>query len=295
MKRSKNLILNNNINMELLLNSEKKPDLHATNEEPFWDDPHISQQMLEAHLNPDWDAASYSHKTIDKIVEWLVKYLNLKEHAKILDLGCGPGLYCTRFSQYGFDVVGMDYSRNSISYAKTYADTNGLNIQYIYQDYLTMDYSCEFDAIFLIYCDLGALSDSRRDLLLEKIHKALKPDGIFVFDVLTRYNWEQQPKRNWYMSESGFWRPYSHLVLEQTFDYEEENVYLRQHIIIDSRGEVSTYNLRDHYYSKQTILQLMKKHGYQVQDIWSDLTGKTYEENTKCLGVAAKKVNCPDR
>ncbi|SHO47009.1 class I SAM-dependent methyltransferase [Anaerocolumna xylanovorans] len=290
MKRNKNLILNDNINMELLLNSQKKPDLYAANEEPFWDDPHISQQMLEAHLNPAWDAASYNHKTIDQIVEWMVKYLDLKENAKILDLGCGPGLYCTRFSRHGLDVVGMDYSRNSISYAKKYAETNCLNIQYIYQDYLTMDYSCEFDAIFLIYCDFGALSDCRRDLLLQKIQKALKPDGIFVFDVFTRFNWEQQSMRNWYVSEAGFWRPYPHLVLEQTFHYEEENVFLNQYTVIDSGGEVSAYNLSDHYYSKQDILQLMKEHGYQVQDVWSNLTGKDYAENTKCLGVASKKL-----
>lgn len=290
MNRNNNLILNENMNMELLLNSVKKPDLYATKEEPFWDQPYISQQMLNAHLNPALDAASYNHKTIDEIVEWLVKYLNLKESAKILDLGCGPGLYCTRFSQHGLDVVGMDYSKNSISYAKKNADTNCLNIQYIYQDYLTMDYSCEFDAIFLIYCDFGALSDDRRDLLLQKIHKALKPDGIFAFDVFTRLNWEQQSMRNWYVSETGFWRPDPHLVLEQTFHYEAEKIFLHQHIIIDSKGEVTTYNLRDHYYSKQNIQQLLKKYGYEVQDTWSDLTGKPYEENTKCLGVVAKKV-----
>lgn len=290
MQRDKNLIRNDNINMKLLLNAEKKPDLYSIKEEPFWDDPHISQQMLEAHLNPDWDAASYNHKTIDQIVKWMVEYLTLKERAKILDLGCGPGLYCTRFSQNGLDVIGMDYSRNSISYAKKYADKNCLNIQYIYQDYLTMEYSCEFDAIFLIYCDLGALSDSRRDLLLEKIHKALKPEGIFVFDVFTRFNWEQKFMRNWYMCESGFWRPYPHLVLEQTFDYETENVILRQYIISDNRGELATYNLRDHYYTKQNILQLMMEHGYHVQDVWSDLTGKAYAENTKCLSIAARKL-----
>ncbi|QHQ60432.1 methyltransferase domain-containing protein [Anaerocolumna sedimenticola] len=289
MQKNKNLIINGNMNMELLLNSVKKPDLYSTLEEPFWDDPYIAQQMLEAHLNPDWDAASYNHKTIDQIVEWQIKYLNLKKGAKILDLGCGPGLYCTRFSRYGLDVTGMDYSGNSISYAKKYAETNDLNIQYIYQDYLTMDYSDKFDAIFLIYCDLGALSDSRRDLLLQKIHKALKPGGVFVFDAFTRFNWEQQSMRNWYMSESGFWSPYPHLVLEQTVDFEAENVLLRQYTIIDSRGEVTTYNLRDHYYTKQNILLLMKRYGYHVQDVWSDLTGKDYEENTKCMGIAAKK------
>jgi SAM-dependent methyltransferase len=287
--RNKSLILNNGINMELLLNTVKKPDLSATNEEPFWDDPHISQQMLEAHLNPDWDAASYNHKTIDKIVEWQIKYLNLKEGSKILDLGCGPGLYCSRFSRYGLKVTGMDYSRNSISYAKKYADTNCLDIQYIYQDYLTMDYTDEFDAIFLIYCDLGALSDSRRDLLLQKVYKALRPGGTFVFDVFTRSNWEQQSMHNWYLSESGFWRPYPHLVLEQIFEYEEQNFYLQQYVVIDGKGEITAYNLRDHYYTKQSILSLMEKYGYHVQEVWSDLTGKDYYEKSKCLGVAANK------
>ncbi|WMJ85242.1 class I SAM-dependent methyltransferase [Anaerocolumna sp. MB42-C2] len=289
MQKDNNIIINGNLNINLLLNSVKKPDLNTDDEELFWDDPHIAQQMLEAHLNPNWDAASYNHKTIEQIVEWQTKYLNLKKGAKILDLGCGPGLYCTRFSRYGLNVTGMDYSHNSIDYARKYADTNSLDIRYICQDYITMDYTHEFDAIFLIYCDLGALSDNRRDLLLEKIYKALKPGGTFVFDVFTRFNWEQLPLRNWYMSESGFWKPNPHLVLEQTFDFEVENILLRQYTILDDKGAITTYHLRDHYYSKQNILQLMKKYGYQVQDVWSDLTGKNYEEKTKCLGVAATK------
>ncbi len=289
MKENSNLILNNSMNMELLLNAEKRPDLYAKNEEPFWDDSHISEQMLKAHLDPDWEAASYKHKTIDEIVEWQVKYNDLSKGKKILDIGCGPGLYTSKFSQCGVDVVGMDYSRNSINYARNYADKNCLNIQYLYQDYLTMDYFCEFDAIFLIYCDFGALTDSSRDLLLQKIHKALKPDGVFIFDVFTNFNWDQQDRRNWYVSETGFWRPNPHLVLEQTFHYEVENVHINQHIVIDDNGKVSTYNLRDHYYSKQSISQLMQNHGFRVKDVWSDLTGKAYEENTKCLGVVAQK------
>lgn len=285
----KNLIINDKMDMELLLNVMERPELYSADIVPFWDDPHISLQMLEAHLNPSLDAASYNHKKIVQIADWLVKYLNLQENARILDLGCGPGLYSTRFSQHGLNVVGMDYSKNSINYAKMSAEKKSLNIEYIYQDYLTMDYTSEFDAIVLIYCDFGALTDCKRDLLLKKIYKALKPDGIFVFDVFTRSNWEQQTKRNWYVSEAGFWRPSPHIVLEQTFHYETENVYLNQYSIIERSGEVSIYNLYDHYYSKESIIHLMEESGYQVQEIWSTLTGKAYMENTKCLGVVAKK------
>jgi len=34
----------------------RKPTLWQRSCEPFWDDEHISKGMLEAHLNPDWDA-----------------------------------------------------------------------------------------------------------------------------------------------------------------------------------------------------------------------------------------------
>lgn len=292
--KNETIIENNKVNFELLFDAECKPPLFSVGEELFWDDPHISKKMLESHLQPTSDGASRNHKTIDQTVEWLVSYINLKEGAKVLDLGCGPGLYCTRLSQRGYKVIGMDYSRNSINYAVNFATENCMDIQYIYQNYLTMDYSCEFDAIFLIYCDFGALSDSNRDILLKRIHKALKPEGVFVFDVFTRFNWGQQSSRNWYVSDAGFWRPCPNLVLDQTLHYEEENVFLKQYIVIENSGNTATYKIWDHYYSKETISKLMKEQGYQVQNIWSDLTGKPYEADTTSLGVAVKKINSND-
>ncbi|WP_339219790.1 hypothetical protein [Paenibacillus sp. FSL H8-0332] len=45
--------------------------------EPFWNDGHISKQMLEAHLNPDWEAASRRHSDIDCSVKWLSRLIPL--------------------------------------------------------------------------------------------------------------------------------------------------------------------------------------------------------------------------
>lgn len=289
--RKKNIIIDNKIRIDMLLSLEKKPELFSKGEELFWDDPHISQKMLEAHLNPTLDAASGSYKTIDQTVEWLAKYLNLQEGAKLLDLGCGPGLYCTRLLEHGFNVVGMDYSKNSINYAVNYAAKNNLDIQYIYQNYLTMDYSSEVDVITLIYCDFGALSNADCDILLQKIHKALKPNGVFIFDVFTQFNRKVQSSCNWYACESGFWKPYPHLVLEKTFHYDEENVFLDQYTVIDDGGNISIYKIWDHYYSINTISQLLKKHGYMIQDIWSDLTGIPYRDDSKSLGIAVRKLD----
>lgn len=100
---------------------------------------------------------------------------------------------------------------------------------------------------------------------------------------------EKQTPNHWYVSKAGFWRPHPHLVLEQTFHYEQANVFLDQYMVLDQDGSSATYKIWDHYYSREAITRLMQEWGYQVMDIWSDLTGQPYEEHTKCLGAACKK------
>lgn len=284
-----NIIKDNKINLKILAETGEKPILFSAGEKLFWDDPHISQKMLEAHLNPDWDAASRKPEIIDATVDWLVNSLILKKGSRILDIGCGPGLYCTRLYRHGLDVTGMDYSRNSIDYAVRYAAENNMDIRYIYQNYLTMDYEEEFDAIFLIFCDLGALSDIDRDNLLQKVHRALKPGGFFVFDVFTKYYRREKPASNWYVSETGFWKPYPHLVLEQGFHYEEENVLLNRYTVMDERGNMWDYRVWDHYYSVESISKVLREQDFKIQEVWSDLTGKALEEEAGTLGVVAVK------
>lgn len=162
-----------------LLSLLQKPTLWQRSLENFWDDEHISKGLLEAHLNPDSDAASRNHSFIEGSAQWLFSII--PAGSKILDLGCGPGLYAKRLSDAGFDVTGIDFSKRSINYAKE----NDRKSKYIYQNYLELDYSEAFDAVILIYCDYAALTMEERKTLLAKVYRALKPGGLFIFDVFT--------------------------------------------------------------------------------------------------------------
>ncbi len=84
----------------------QKPTRFEPGELHFWDDPYIAQQMLAAHLNPDIDAASRKPSAIENSVQWIIKHLHLQPGESLLDLGCGPGLYCQRFTEYGLKVTG---------------------------------------------------------------------------------------------------------------------------------------------------------------------------------------------
>ena len=201
----------------------QKPALFTPGEELFWDDPHISEQMLAAHLNPDTDQASRRPATIEASVAWIIQELGLKSGDCVLDLGCGPGLYAARLAQHGLRVTGVDYSRRSIAYAQDFARQNGLDIDYRYQNYLELAYENCFDATLLIFGDFCPLSPAQRAELLTNVSRALKPDGYFILDVTTRTHRLKYGNRNhWYLVESGFWKTGPHLVLEEGFDYPEE-------------------------------------------------------------------------
>ncbi len=169
-----------------LIALQNKPAPFTPGEPLFWNDPHISAQMLKAHLDPNSDLASRRPETIDAMVAWIAAEVGLAPGDAVLDLGCGPGLYATRLAQRGMTVTGVDYSRRSIDYAQAAAQTAGLAITYRYENYLELtDENC-YDLALLIYGDYCPLSPEQRTRLLANIRRALRPGGYFVFDVSTR-------------------------------------------------------------------------------------------------------------
>jgi SAM-dependent methyltransferase len=266
----------------------KKPDLYEQSTSEFWDDEHISKGMLEAHLNPNWEAASRCHNFIDKSVEWICQIAPSSTNRNLLDLGCGPGMYTERLYNKGYKITGIDFSKRSINYAKEKAQERNHDINYIYKNYMEIDYKNEFDLLILIYCDFAVLSDSNREVLLKKIYDSLKPGGKFVFDVFTLKEFEDKKEnKTWYISkESGFWKPEKHICLESRFIYEGD-VSLEQYVIIDKDGKADVIRNWFKGYTKDTIINEVKRAGFHKIDIYSDVTGKAYFDtsNTMCIVV----------
>jgi SAM-dependent methyltransferase len=129
------ILRNGAIQWEVLSSLGLRPALFETfSGGGLWDDLYISTQMLRSHLDPTTDAASRKPERIDTEVQWLVSRLGLRESTPVLDLGCGPGLYCTRLARYGLAVTGIDVSPTSIRYARETAAQQGLPITYRLQE-----------------------------------------------------------------------------------------------------------------------------------------------------------------
>ena len=278
------------MNLDLILQLQQKPEPFAPGEPLFWDDPHISAQMLQWHLNPENDVASRRPETIQRTVDWLVATLGLQPGDSVLDLGCGPGLYTTRLAEKGLRVTGVDYSRRSIDYAAEFARQNHLEIRYRYQDYLTLEDENLYDAVLLIYGDYCPLSAAQRQKLLGNVQRTLKPGGYFVFDVTTPTHRRKHGNKNaWYAVETGFWKPGPHLVLEEGFDYPEQSIFVDQAIVLEESGKISVYRNWFQDFTRATITAELETGGFAVQSAWNDLMGTPFTEDTEWIGVVARK------
>jgi SAM-dependent methyltransferase len=268
---------------------QQKPLPFEPGEPLFWTDPHIAQQMLATHLNPDTDAASRRPETIARATHWIATSLGLQPGDPILDLGCGPGLYAERLARAGFQVTGVDFSQNSIEYATAQARAQHLAIQYRCQNYLQLADEGLYSAALLIYGDFCPLAPEQRAQLLANIQRALKPGGCFVLDVSTPSLRQKYGLKNgWYAAASGFWKPGPHLVLEQGFSYPGD-LYLDQYVVVESNAKISVYRNWFQDYTPDTIRAELEAGGFAVESLWSDLTGTPYAPASDWIGIVARK------
>jgi cyclopropane fatty-acyl-phospholipid synthase-like methyltransferase len=257
----------------------------------LWADEHTSKQMLEYHLNEAIDVSSRNKNFIESSEEWIVSHFGVDKSTEIADFGCGPGLYTTRLAKMGAIVTGIDFSKNSIEYAKQVAAQKGLQINYVQTNYLDFDTTDRFDLITMIMCDFCALSPEQRKIMLSKFHSLLKSDGSVLLDVysLNGYNQKEESATYELNQLNGFWSPDDYYCFVNTFKYEKEKVILDKYTIIEESRKRVIYNWLQ-YYSKDSLRQEFEENGFRVEEIYSDVAGKTFDPESPEIVIVAKKA-----
>ena len=265
--------------------------LYAESDDAFWNDEHISKHMLRAHLDPDFEGASRKHKDIVGSVDWITEIIGDYKHKKLLDLGCGPGIYAELLAEKGVQVTGIDFSKRSIDYAKESSQKKNLDITYHYRNYLELEYYEEFDVAILIYCDFGVLSPDNRKKLLQKVYRALKPGGLLILDVFHEpyLNDFEEVQRVDYQS-GGFWSPDDYVVVQKNRYYADSKNTLEQYLVITEKT-CKCYNIWNQIYTKNAFENEIIGAGFRSMHFYDDVQGKAYTgaEKTLC-GVFEKPI-----
>lgn len=248
------------INYSEITNYLTKPPIYEKGNAFMWTDPHIQPFLLEAHINLENDIASRNKKSIEKTVLWMKSLFMNQSSLDVLDLGCGPGLYIENFYKPNHHIVGIDMSENSLNYAKKH--TKG--VTFIQANYLEIDLNQTFDLIYMIYCDFGVLSIDEQNQLMHIAKKHLKKGGLFIIDGYNlKFFYHIKAHRSWDMESFGFWSHQPHLVLNETFIYQEEDAFLEQHIVFEEQQTIpKIYRFYNHIYSLKKMKLLFNHHQF---------------------------------
>ncbi|MQY10980.1 Ubiquinone biosynthesis O-methyltransferase [Streptomyces sp. RB5] len=267
-----------------------RPALYAKVTTPdLWTDPHISERMLAAHLDPDVDLSSYRAEYLERVVTWIIDCFDVRAGRRVADFGCGPGLYTTRLARTGASVTGLDISSRSLDHAMSLARAEDLSVRYLRRDYLSYRDTTRYDLIIMVMRDYCALTPHDRHAVLRTVREHLDPGGAFVFDVDAASAFARVREEASYAPAlmDGFWSDQPYFGFHNTYRYEEEYVSLDKYEIFEA-GRTRVFCNWVRYFAPEDLATELNEAGFGDVDVLGDLTGSPYDSAAPQFGVIAK-------
>lgn len=129
---------------------------------------------------------SVSDERTRQDVDFIIDVLSPPEGGNILDLFCGLGRHSIELAERGYKPVGIEYNSEYLKSARTKAQEKGVIIKFIHGDVRHVEFGVDYDAAIIMYQSFGYFSDEEDRMVLEKIHKALKQNGKFLIEILSK-------------------------------------------------------------------------------------------------------------
>lgn len=206
-----------------------------------WSDPAFGQRMLAEHLDQSHNLASRNLDIVEVQVDWIHRVLLDTTPSRILDLGCGPGLYANRLAELGHIVHGIDISPASIAWARQHGTANA---SFQLGDLRTAPYGTGYDLAMQIYGEFNVFNPRDARDILNKVSAALRPGGRLILEVSAEQALRRRGEepRRFTANESGLFHAGPHLVLEENrWDEESSALATRYTVLSIDDGTIHQY------------------------------------------------------
>jgi len=256
-----------------------------------WNDPAFSERMLAEHLSQEHDLASRRSSTIDEHVGWIFATVLGGRPARVLDLGCGPGLYAHRLASLGCEVVGLDFSPASIRHAIEVAGDHKDNCRFVRADVRDADFGGGFDLVMMIFGQLNVFPRDRAMEILAKAHAALAPGGRLLLEVQAAAQIQAggEAGPSWYSAASGLFFDRPHLVLQENAWNAEARASTTRFMVVDAAtGGVSSYALSNEAYTEDELESALHRAGFSEVETYPSLRGTEAVRETDLPVVLAR-------
>lgn len=215
-------------------------------------------------------------------IEFLAKELELDKPMKILDLACGHGRHANGLAELGHIVTGVDISPGFLEIARRDAKEQGVTVEYVQQDMREISYAQEFDRVLLLFTSFGYFEDDENFKVLQNVASALKPGGLFCFDIINRDVFLKN-LRPFGVTEKGG----DLMINRETFDSLTGRVYNRRIVIRDSKRKDTRFFVRLH--NATETRDLLGGAGLHLHKIFGSWDGRPFQSYSWRMIILARK------
>lgn len=196
----------------------------------------------------------------DRQVDLMIELLTLNGSEKIIDLGCGAGRHCHAFASRGFDITGVDQSKELIEIAKKGPG------HFIHADILSFSMPETFDLALSLFTSFGYFRKDDDNLkFFIKAHESLKKGGSYFLEYLHPFS----VRKSLVHAETSIVKGETVTITRQI---EDDTVVKR--ILFPGRS----YEERVKLYNRTQIEKMLIQAGFDIQNVWNDYQGNPFKE-----------------
>ena len=234
-----------------------------------WGDPEFSERMLAEHLSDSHDLASRSQIHIDRALNWVHETILNREPSRILDLGCGPGLYAKGFAERGHEVFGIDISPASIRHGKSIC--SGMRVELVEGDWLTAILPGRFDLVALLFSEINGC---KREDAIKLLQRAAEVSDKLVLEVQTLEHMltSDTPGRGWEaLTVSPFCAEPHLLLTEHHFDAATLTISTLFTVLNLRTSDIGYVSHTEQGYRDDEWPELLREAGWKLISLGPDL------------------------
>lgn len=194
------------------------------------------------------------------------------EDGLVLELGCGTGSMTELLAADGYDMIGVDNSEDMLEIAQEKKSASGKDILYLLQDMREFELYGTVRAVVSV-CDSMNYILKEEELLevFRLVNNYLDPGGVFIFDMNTRYKYEQIQDET--IAEN---REEGSFIWDNYFD-DESGINEYELAIFIPEGDDGLYRKYEevHYqraYETETVRRLLEQAGLSVEAVYDAFT-----------------------
>ena len=222
-------------------------------------------------------------KATPEQVSQALNLMGMEGGAHFLDLACGPGRHSLELTRRGFQVTGVDRTREYLDEASKRADRQELDIEFVNEDMRHFSRPNAYDGAWSMFTSFGYFEQpSDNQQVLDNVFCSLKEGGVFLVEIMGREALAS-------IFQARDWSEINGSILLQDRHVVRNWTMMHANWILMKENKRTDFTITHWLYSGAELVGMLEESGFKSAELFGSLEGSPYDQTARRLVAVARK------